>query len=186
MRAWIVALAALVAACGQSGAGGGQSAEAPKLEDPAAQTEPARGYEPANDQTRAATGVLNVTVATRLPDADSADKGAETPVETLTLTGANGVVIGATLVGVVEPSVQVQGQTLRALMGLSVEASQILVYRVANAEGASLCGAAAATHIVVWEPANFNDAAYKLLPVGGGAPGDAAARPCAALEYRRS
>jgi len=186
MKAWIVALAALVSACGQSGAGGGESAEAPKMEDPSAQTEPARGFEPANDQTRAATGVLNVTVATRLPDADAADKGAEGSTETLTLTGANGVVLEATLSGVVEPSVQVQGQTLRALMGLTVEASQILVYRVARAEGASLCGAAAATHVVVWEPANFNDPAYKVLPVSGGAPGEAAARPCAALEYRRS
>jgi len=185
MRAWIVALAALVAACGQSGADG-EAAEAPKMEDPAAQTEPARGFEPANDQTRAATGVLNVTVATRLPEAVAADRGDEASTETLTLTGANGVVVEATLAGVVEPSVQVQGQTLRALMGLTVEASQILVYRVARAEGTSLCGATAASHVVVWEPSSFNDPSYKLLPVSGGAPGEAGARPCAALEYRRS
>ena len=80
-------------------------------------------------------------------------------------------------------------QTLRALLGLDVDAAQVLVYRVASetkaATGQGLCGANAAAFVVVWEPDGPGDA-LKLLGVTGAQPGEAAARACALLDYRRA
>lgn len=165
----------------EAGGGGG-----PQLDAPAPETEASRVFAPANDAATAATGQLNIALTLRLGDATQANADAQ---EVLTLTGANGAIVEATITGAVSPATQVQGQTLRALLALPVEEAQVLIYRVTNetqANGRGICGAEAATHIVLWEPSTPGDATLKLLGVMGGAPGAADSRSCPMLEYRRS
>lgn len=180
----IAVLGLALAGCDQARAPSAE--QAPNLVAPAQEGAPARALQPVDDATTRATGPVSITVAVRLPDAASADHGEDANVETLTLRGAGGVELDAALVGAVQPSTQVRGQTLRALMGLPVEASQTLIYRVTRAAGASLCGDAPATHLVVWEPESAGDLAYKLLPMRGGAPASADAQACPALAYRHA
>lgn len=188
LRFGCVALALVLAGCQQEAASPDVTeAQAPQLDAPAPASEPSRVFTPQSDAARAATGVLTVAMTTRLPDAS--DESGEI-TEVLTLTGANGLVVEATITGAVSPATQVQGQTLRALLDLAVEEPRTLVYRVTReakpeASGQGLCGAEAVAYVVVWEPAGPGEPLMKVLGVMGGAPGAAGARPCPVLEYRR-
>lgn len=191
MRLSILCAAALALAAGcdrlpQLPQQKGADQAGPELSNPAPEIDAGRAFEPANDATRSATGALNVIVASALPDAASADRGESAMVETLTLRGANGVMVQAKLTGSVEPSATVQGNTLRSLMGLDVDATRILVYRVVNAEGASLCGAAPASNVAIFDPETPGASRLAVLPLSGGAPGEANARACPALAYRQA
>lgn len=186
LRFGCVALALVLAACQQdSTAPESTEAQAPQLDAPAPASEPSRVFAPQSDAARAATGQLTVAMTSRLPEGDD---GGEI-IEVLTLTGANGLVVEATITGAVSPATQVQGQTLRALLDLAVEEPRTLVYRVTRESkpegGGGLCGADAANYVVVWEPAGPGDPVMKVLGVMGGAPGAADSRPCPVLEYRR-
>ena len=186
VRYAFAALALMLGACDRAGAPQAGGANAPQLDAPAPVAEPARAFTASNAGATAATGDINVTMATRLPDADQAGAA---PQDVLTLRGANGLVVDAEVTGAVSPATQVEGQTLRALLALPVEEPQVLVYRVASEtkpeSGQGLCGAAAAAFVVVWEPSTPGDSALKVLGVAGGAPGAAGARACPMLEYRR-
>lgn len=184
MRSWILAAALALAACGQNNADA-PAAAAPDLAAPSSETEAASSYRGAN-QAAQTLGDLTVTLATHLPDAASADQGQGAAVERLTLAGANGFRVTADLSGAAEPSVTVQGSTVRALMELGVGAAQTLVYRVTHADGASLCGQTPATHLVLWQPEGAGDTELKILPLAGGAPGEANVRACARLDYGRA
>ncbi len=182
VRVALTVLALVLAGCNQQSEapGGG-----PQLDAPAPETEPSRVFATANDAAASATGQLTAAMTLHLADA-AADAGDSQ--ETLTLTGANGVIVQAELTGAVSPATQVQGQTLRALLALPVEEPQVLVYRVRNEtrpSGQGICGAEAATHVIVWEPAGPGEPVMKVLGLIGGAPGAADARACAMLEYRR-
>lgn len=181
------ALALLLAGCNQQAATTDAEGPAgPQLAAPAPETEPSRVFAPANDAATAATGQLNVAITLRLPDASDANLDAQ---ETLTLTGANGVILEAQITGAISPATQVQGQTLRALLNIPVEEPQVLIYRVTNEtkpNGRGVCGEETPGHIVLWEPSGPGEAGMKLLGVAGGAPGAADARACPMLEYRRS
>ncbi|MBS0384009.1 MAG: hypothetical protein JSS00_01510 [Proteobacteria bacterium] len=185
------ALAALVlaaAACNQQSPSNSPSTtQTTQLDSPAPEAEPTRVFTPNNDAARTATGQLTVATATQLPDASQPDADA---VEVLSLHGANGLAVEAPIASNVSPATQVAGQTLRALMSLPVEESQVLVYRVATETkptgGQGLCGANATAFVVVWEPSSPGDASYKIMGTYGGAPGAAAAHACPMLEYRRS
>lgn len=186
LRCGCVALALVLAACQQeSAAPDATEAQAPQLDAPAPASEPSRVFTPQSDSARAATGQLTVAMTTRLPEGE---EGGEI-TEVLTLTGATGLVVEATITGAVSPATQVQGQTLRALLDLAVEEPRTLVYRVTREAkpegGGGLCGAEAANYVVVWEPAGPGDPSMKVLGVMGGAPGAADSRPCPMLEYRR-
>lgn len=165
----------------QSGAGG----DAPQLDAPAPETEPSRVFATVNDAARAATGSLTVGVSMQLPEA----AGGETQ-EVLTLSGENGLRVEAQVTSAVSPATQVQGQTLRALLSIPVEASQVLVYRVTEetkpSSGQGLCGGDTADFVVVWEPGEPGEPVLKVLGVTGGAPGAAGARACPLLDYRRA
>jgi hypothetical protein len=183
-----LALTLVLAGCQQEAAAPDtNAAQAPQLDAPAPASEPSRVFAPQSDAARSATGALTVAMTTRLPDAGDAS-GEIT--EVLMLTGANGLVVEATITGAVSPATQVQGQTLRALLDIAVEEPRTLVYRVTReakpeATGQGLCGAETADYVVVWEPAGPGDAAMKVLGVMGGAPGAANARACPMLDYRR-
>jgi hypothetical protein len=182
----ILAVAALaLAACGQPGDGGGSGAGDPQLEAPATDAEPARTFAPGNDAARSTTGDLVYTLAFRLPDATQTSGDAQ---EILTLRGANGLVVEAQIAGAVSPATEVGGRTLRALMALGVEEPQVLVYRVnaetRSASGQGLCGADAASHVVVWEPTMPSQSVLKVMGVRGGAPGAGGAQACSLLDYR--
>ncbi|MFO1017352.1 MAG: hypothetical protein U1E03_07120 [Hyphomonadaceae bacterium] len=186
VRVALMALALIVAGCDRQAATNEQDANAPTLDAPAPETEPSRSFAAANDSATSATGQLTVSVAMRWPDANQSNAD---PSEVLTLTGANGVIVEAELTGAVSPATQVAGQTVRALLNIPVEEPQVLVYRVTNETRPNtqgICGADAATNVVVWEPSGPGDPVMKVLGTAGGAPGAAGARPCAMLEYRRS
>lgn len=175
-------IAALVlAACGQADAPA--PAANPELAAPSGEVDAADQFRGAN-QAAQALGDLSIVVATHLPGAEAA-AAAAAPVERLTLSGANGFRLQADLDGAAEPSLLVQGSTLRALMELDVGAAQTLVYRVTSAEGASLCGETPATHVVTFESEDPG-AGMKILPLAGGAPGQPNARACARLDYARA
>jgi hypothetical protein len=181
IRALIFMFALGLAACGQAGA----PDDAPRLEAPAPETQPSRVFAPGNDAARAATGELTLTTTLRLPDA--AQPGADA-LEVLTMRGANGIVVETQISSAVSPATQVDGQTLRALLGLPVEEPQVLVYRVAQEGkgrgGRGICDSNAAAFVLVWEPSGPGDA-LKVLPLSGGAPGAAQSRACPLLEYAR-
>lgn len=188
LRTALIVLALTAAGCNQqNSASQGGASNAPQLDAPAPESQPSAVFAPVNDAATAATGQLTMSVALHLPDAgaDNADTQ-----EVLTLRGATGLVVEANITGAVSPATQVQGQTLRALLGLPVEEPQVLVYRVTNEthpEGVQgLCGGEAnAAYVVVWEPSTPGSASMKLLGTTGGAPGAGAARACPMLEYRR-
>ena len=181
-----IVLAVALAACGQQNASKGAS-EPAQLDSPSSDTNPARSFNPVSDSARAASGTLTVTIATRLPDAGAANADAQ---ETLTLHGVNGFNVDAQITSTASPATQVQGQTLRALLNLPVEAQEVLVYH-AGAEtkpagGQGLCGAETTQYVVVWEPSDPGATAMKVMGVSGGAPGAASAHACPVLEYQRA
>lgn len=179
------AVALALTGCGPADAPQAGAPDAPQLDTPAPEREPARAFAAVNDSARAVTGELSVIVALRLPDADQAGAA---PQDVLTLRGANGLAIDAEITGAVSPATQLEGQTLRALLALPVDEPQVLVYRVASetkAGGQGLCGAGDAAFVVLWEPAGPGETALKVMGVAGGAPGAAGARACAMLEYGR-
>jgi len=181
----LLALACL-AACGQPASTTEGAPATPQLEAPAPESQPARVFAPANDAARAASGGLTVSMTLRLPDAGS-NADAQ---EVLTLRGENNLALEAQITGAISPATQVEGQTLRALLGIAVEEPQVLVYRVTEetkaANGRGVCVAETPDFVVVWEPAGPGDPTMKVLGVIGGAPGAAGSRPCPMLEYRRS
>jgi hypothetical protein len=176
-------------ACDRVAAPEAQVSDAPKLEAPAPDSEPARGFAPSNEAATAATGGLTVSMMLRMPDAAEADRGAA-PRDVLTLRGETGLLVDAEISGTVTPATKVEGQTLRALLGLPVEAAQTLVYRIVSEtkpeSGRGLCGTDTAAFVVMWEPEGPGETTLKLLGVIGGAPGSAGARPCPLLEYQRN
>jgi hypothetical protein len=187
MRIALAALALIAAGCDrqtttQESVSG---AEAPQLDAPAPETEPSRLFAATNDAARAAAAEITVSIATQMPDTAGADA-----TEVLTLRAANGLSVQADIAGAVSPATQVQGQTLRALLGIPVEEPQVLVYRVTEEtkpeSGQGLCGAEAAAYVVMWEPSGPGEPVMKLLGVIAAAPGAASARPCPMLEYRRA
>jgi hypothetical protein len=183
--ALVAAVALTVAACNQQSAQQQGAQDRPQLESPAPDSEPSRVFTASNDAARTASGQLTVTMPLRLPDANAPN--AE-PVETLSLHGANGLIVAADINGAVSPATQVAGQTLRALLNLPVEEPQTLVYRVTSetkANGQGICGADAPAYVVLWEPSGPGEPVMKLLGVVGAAPGAAGARACPMLEYRR-
>jgi len=184
LRIALAALALAVAACDRQAGAPEVAGEAAQLEAPAPETEPSRVFAPVNEAATSATGQLTAAVSLRLPDAAGADSQ-----EVLTLTGANGLAVEAQISGAVSPATQVQGQTIRALLNIAVEEPQVLVYRVTaetKPSGQGLCGAEAATYVVVWEPSGPGDGSMKVLGVMGGQPGAGDSRACPMLEYRRS
>ncbi|MGE0829460.1 MAG: hypothetical protein AB7O04_08930 [Hyphomonadaceae bacterium] len=180
-----MALALMAGACDRQAADGGGT-EAPKMDSPMPESEPARAFTPADDNSRTLTGRLTLTLTTRMAGAGEANG----PTEFLTLRAETGLSIDAELATAAAPSETVSGQTIRALMDLPVEASQALVYRITEEQapgaGRGLCGERAATHIAVWEPEDSAQSGLKLLALHGGAPGEAAAESCAALTYARA
>jgi hypothetical protein len=181
-----VCAALAVAACGQVGDAPSASAPAPELMDPTPEAVDGHAFEPANDATRTATGQLDLSVTTRLPDAEHADNGSAANTEVIALRGQTGVIIEGELTGATQTTRAIDGAPLRALMGLAAAAADALVYRVTRAEGPNLCAGEAASHIVVWESNRPGDSALAILPVSGGAPGQAGAHACQALAYRRA
>jgi len=182
----VAALAlAVIAACDRQGGAQQGGEQGPQLDAPALPSEPARQFTPTNDAARAATGALAVTMATEFADA----AGGEAK-EVLTLRGENGLILHAEIVEQMSPATQVQGQTLRALLGIPVQAPVVLVYRVTEEDkpenGQGLCGANAAAFVVVWEPAGPGEPVLKVLGLTGGAPGAASSRHCTTLEYTRA
>lgn len=181
----ILSLALVLTACERQGGGGKATADDPQLEAPATDAEPSRTFTAGNDAARAATGDLVYSLAFRLPDATQSNGDAQ---EVLTLRGANGLLVEAQISGAVSPATQIGGRTLRAIMALGVEESQVLVYRVLqetrSSSGQGLCGTDAPSHVVVWEPTTPSESLLKVLGVSGGAPGAGAAHACAMLDYR--
>ncbi|MGE0740969.1 MAG: hypothetical protein AB7O98_06465 [Hyphomonadaceae bacterium] len=185
VRSALIALAVVVAGCNQpAGTQASESAEAPQLDAPAPESEPARVFQPAADGARSATGDLTVSIAMQMPGGAGEDAQ-----EVLTLRGANGLVLEGSITGAVSPATQVQGQTLRALLAIPVEEPQVLVYRVIQetkpSSGQGVCGAESPVYVVVWEPSGPSDPLLKVLGVMGGAPGAAESRACPLLDYRR-
>jgi hypothetical protein len=159
------------------------------LEAPAPESDTARIFTPQGAAATSATGELTLNVALQMPDASDADHGAS-PREAIQIRGANGLILDGDLTGASPLSTQAGGQTLRALLGLPVNASQSMVYRVRNEtkpeNGQGVCGADAPAYIVVWEPDGPGVADdLKILGVKGAAPGAAGAQPCALLAYTR-
>jgi hypothetical protein len=190
VRVVIAAALFALAGCGPSGGGADTDSDgAAKLEAPAPESEPARAFTPAGAAATRATGPLTVSVAQNFPDADSAEHGAG-PREVLKLAGANNYRLEAELVGASSPATLVEGQTVRGAMGLPVEATTVLIYRVMNetkSGGAGLCGAPTAGYVLEWEPESVGgEPVFKLMGLLGGAPGDQGVRLCPALDYRRS
>ena len=185
-RVVLLALALAAAGCDQQlGAGSTADAPAPQLDAPAPISEPSRVFSATNDAATSATGELTVSIAQQLPDDAASDVQ-----EVLTLRAANGLTVEAQISGAVSPATQVQGQTLRALLELPVEAPQVLVYRVTQENrpegGGGLCGGDNTAFVVLWEPSGPGDPVMKLLGVRDAAPGSAGARACTMLEYRRA
>jgi hypothetical protein len=184
-RIALIVLALAAAGCDRQASTSGGS-DAPQLDAPAPENEPARQFSAANDGARAAAGELSVSVSLRLPDAGNADGDAQ---EVLTLRGGNGLIVETEIAGSVSPATQVGGQTLRALLSIPVEEPQVLVYRVVNETkpdgGGGICGAETPAFLVVWEPAGPGEPVMKLLGLTGGQPGAASSRACTMLEYRR-
>ncbi len=184
-RTALVVLALALAGCDQQASQDG-AAQSAALDAPAPASQPDTLYAPANDAARTTTGQLTMSVSLRLPDAGAENTDQQ---EVLTLRGASGLVVEAAITGVVSPATQVQGQTLRALLDIPVEAPRVLVYRVTNEtkpEGVGgLCGGEPAAYVVVWEPSAPGSTAMRLLGTHGGAPGAGGARSCPMLDYIR-
>jgi hypothetical protein len=175
------------AACERPSETPGQRVVGPKMEAPAPDAAPARRFTPVSETARVVTGRITETLTTRMPDAQS--KGASA-VEILSLRTETGIAVEAALEGAVAPSISVEGQTIRALMSLPVDAGQVLVYRVtdesAPAGAQRLCGARPTARVLTWEPETPGEATLRLLTLSGDAPGKAGAQLCLALAYERS
>lgn len=181
VRSFLIACALALAGCSQQPATQGEAETAEsQLDAPAPVTEPSRVFAAVNAAARSKASELTVSVTQRLPD------GADSDIQEVLSLRGGGLSLEAQVVGAISPATQVQGQTLRALLDIPVEEPQVLVYRVTSASGGSLCGDGAASHVVVWEPAAPGDPSLKIIGIAGGAPGDAEARACPMLEYRRS
>jgi hypothetical protein len=185
----IGALCALAWACDRAGEAPAPRtpAKSPQMQAPAPESAPGRRFTPASEAARAVTGRLVVTLTTRMPDPASKETQA---TEILSLRGETGLAAEAQLEGSTTPSAMVEGQTIRALMELPVQASRVLVYRVTMEdapEGAQkLCGARQTTRILVWEPDGPGDDTLRLLTLSGDAPGAAGAQLCLSLSYQRA
>jgi hypothetical protein len=155
-----------------------------ELEMPAPEAEPARVYTARSESARATTGKLTLTVTTRMPQG-----GNERSTDVLLLRAETGLTAEAVLESTLAPSASVEGQTIRALMELPVDASQTLVYRITQQNapegGRSLCGEREATRLVVWEPTTPGETALKILALAGEAPGRPGAQLCAVFSYVR-
>jgi len=186
LRTAFIVLALALAGCDQQISPDGGAQQGAVLDAPAPESQPSTAFTPANDAARSTTGQLAMSVTLRLPDAGADNTDQQ---EVLTLRGASGLVVEAAITGAVSPATQVQGQTLRALLDIPVEAPQVLVYRVTNVtkpEGVQgLCGADDADYVVLWEPATPGSSSMRLLGTRGGAPGAGSARPCPMLDYTR-
>ncbi|MEQ1617241.1 MAG: hypothetical protein ABL883_02720 [Terricaulis sp.] len=160
------------------------SGENSRLSEPAEESSTARVFQAVNDAAKNQTGELTISTALRLPDQAGADSQ-----EVVTMSAAKGMVAEAQLVSEVTPSTQVQGQTLRALLQLSVDEPQTLVYRVSSetrpAGVSGLCGADRTAFVIVWEPTTPGESTLKVLGFTGGQPGAADTRACSMMEYVR-
>lgn len=186
----LLIMAALVgaAACNRAAPTQSSAGQGPQLEAPAPEAEPTRAFAPANPAATAASGALNVSITTRMPDAAQADQGAAAH-DVLTLTGANHLVLEAESFSTVSPATQVERQTIRALMSLPVDAAQVVVYKVSSEtkpeSGQGVCGADSPAYVLVWEPDTPGDASLKIMGVKNAVPGAAGAQACPSLEYGR-
>jgi hypothetical protein len=186
VRCVAVVLAMLsISACDrQSQTNPSDLASAPQLDAPAPESEPARAYQPASESARATTGRLTLTVTTRMPETQN-----DRSTDVLSLSAETGLTAEAELESTLQPSASVEGQTIRALMDLPVQASQTLVYRITRQSaprgGRSLCGEREATRLVVWEPTTPGVTALKVLALSGDAPGRPGAQLCALYSYTR-
>jgi hypothetical protein len=180
-------LCASVSACERPTEAPGRRVAGPKMEAPAPESAPARRFAPASESARVVTGRVTVTLTTRMPDAQAKDA---LPTEVLSLRAETGIAAEAELEGSVAPSVSVEGQTIRALMNLPVDAARVLVYRVteedAPAGAQRLCGARPTTRILTWEPDGPGEAVLRLLTLAGDVPGRAGAQLCLSLSYERA
>jgi hypothetical protein len=187
-RLLICAACAALAACDSAPPAVEQSAAGPALDAPTQEADSARAYAPANPAATALTGALQARFATRMPEAGEAENGAP-PQDVLSISGATGYTLDADLTGAASPAVQVEEQTLRALLALPVDVSQTLVYRVVRetktAGGQGLCGADDAAFLIVWESPDTAEPVLKLLGLAEAAPGEPRAHACAMLEYSR-
>jgi pyruvate/2-oxoglutarate dehydrogenase complex dihydrolipoamide acyltransferase (E2) component len=179
-------LGAALCACERASEPAGARVAGPEMGAPAPESAPGRRYVPVSETARAITGRLTVTLTTRMPDAQAEEA---TPTEVLSLRAETGVAAEAALEGSLAPSISVEGQTIRALMELPVEASRVLVYRVteenAPAGAQKLCGARQTTRVLVWEPETPGDESLRLLTLAGDAPGRPGAQLCMPLAYER-
>jgi hypothetical protein len=188
-RALVTALflGAAVCACERPSEAPRERVAGPQMDAPAPESAPARRFAPVSETARVLTGRVTVTLTQRMPDADAKEA---LPTEILSLRAETGIVAEAALEGSVAPSASVEGQTIRALMELPVEASQVLVYRVteenAPAGTQRLCGARPTARILVWEPEGPGEAVLRLLTLSGDAPGRAGAQFCRSLSYERA
>ena len=186
-RTLLILAALALAGCDRGAQTADKSAPGPQLDSPAPDAEPSRIFAATNDAARTATGQVTVVMASRLPDA--AHSG-DPPQDTLSFRGANNLQVEGDLTNAMSPATQVAGQTLRALLVLPVEESQVLVYRVTSEtkpeSGNGICGTAAPAFVVVWEPQAQGEPVLKAMGVTGAAPGAAGAHQCPLLEYRRS
>ncbi|MGE0046663.1 MAG: hypothetical protein AB7J28_03645 [Hyphomonadaceae bacterium] len=160
--------------------------EGPRMDAPTPEAEPARVFAPESENARTVTGRLTLTLTTRMPDAESAQSG---PTDVLSLRTQTGLAAEATLEGTSAPSATVEGQTIRALMELPVDASQTLVYRVTEETapgGRRLCGERETTRLVIWEPEAPGADGLRMLALAGDAPGQAGAVACGAFAYTRA
>lgn len=185
VRTALAALALFAAGCDSQTSTQAGGSEAPELDAPAPESEPSRVFAGTNEAARATSGELTISIAMEMPDAAGGDAQ-----EVLSLRGGNGFHLEAEITGAVSPATQVQGQTLRALLGIPVEEPQVLVYRVREetkpSSGQGLCGGETTEFVVVWEPSGPGEPVMKVLGLRGGAPGAAGSRACPMLEYRRA
>ncbi len=175
----MLALALVLVACSPK-APAPQSAEPPAA-PPSVEGLPARDFAPDNDGAAAATGALRLALTQRLPEAP-----AGAPREVVVLNGAGGYALEAELVGVAPPSIEVEGQTVRALMRLPVDVGHVLLYRVAREDKgaqAGLCGAGVASHALIWDSEGEGGTAALRVMGLTGAPGAEDVRFCPPLSY---
>src|SRR5690554_5313458 len=104
---FVPCLAALaLIACDRVGAPAEVAPAPTPLDAPSRDAEPLSGFAPGNDAARAATGALQLRLATRMPDAEEAARGAA-PQDVLTLTGETGLIVEAALTGAATPATQI-------------------------------------------------------------------------------
>lgn len=186
-RTLLILAALALASCDRAATDTTKSGPNPELDSPAPDAAPTRTFAASNDAARSTTGQLTVVMASRMPDAQHAG---DPPQDTLSMRGANNLQVEADLNSAMTPATQVGGQTLRALLALPVEESQVLVYRVTSEtkpeSGNGICGTSVPTFVVVWEPQAQGEPVLKAMGVTGAAPGAAGSHQCPLLEYRRS